>query len=95
MTIFLRSKNKTQIKTNKISELCIRQICPVVYAFESSVSSLNDFHLGNRKAVLVEISLHAIEIHSKQCWTLIVVELRHKDRFHLFRFRGLEKKQND
>ena len=82
MIIFLRSKNKTQIKANKISELCIRQICPVVNAFESSVSSLNDFHLGNWKAVLVEISLHAVhcfEIHSKKRWALIVVDLRHKD----------------
>ena len=32
-------------------------MCPVVYAFESSVSSQNDFHLKNWKAMIVEISL--------------------------------------
>ena len=52
--------------------------------------NLNDFHLGNWKAVAVEISLyviHCFEIHSKKRWRLIVVELRHKNRFYLFRLR--------
>ena len=73
-------------------------MCPVVYAFESSVSSQNDFHLENWKAMIVEISLHAIycfEIYSTERRRLIVVELRHKDLVYLFWLRGLEKKHKD